>query len=131
LPIIDRERAISVLAIKDDNHRKKRKILGEYALKWTPEEANLPLRTNLTTLPSTSAELYNTLFHTSPEHVIPFFNHHIEAVIRYGTLVLPGTLPGTNSRHPRGTSDSIHTDENTIIQGDKPTAPPPQLTELV
>jgi hypothetical protein len=61
LPIIGRRRAISVMAVVDD-HRKKRKILSECALKWTLEEVNLPLQTNLTMLPTTSAKLYNTLF---------------------------------------------------------------------
>ncbi len=46
-------------------------------------------------------------------------------VIGNDTLVLPGTPPGTNSCHPCGTSDSTHTDENTIIHGDKPTCPIP------
>jgi hypothetical protein len=99
-PMIGRERAISVMAIKDDGHHKNLKILPESALKCTPEGANLPLCTYLTTLPTTSAELYKRFFRTSPEHVITFFNHHIEAVIRNGTLIVPGTPPGTNSRHP-------------------------------
>jgi hypothetical protein len=47
-----------------------------------------------------SAELYAMFFRTPPEHVTPFFNHHIKAVIRDGTLVLPGTPPGTNSPRP-------------------------------
>jgi hypothetical protein len=59
------------------------------------------------------------------EHVTPFFNHHFKAVIRDGTLVLPGTPPGTNSRHPPGTSVSAHTDENAIIHSNKPNCPAP------
>jgi hypothetical protein len=102
-----------------DDHHKKRKISSEECVpKWTPEEATLPLRTNLTTLPTTSAELYATFFRTPPDHVTPFFNHHIKAVIRDGTLVLPGTPPGTNSRR---------TQSSTVTS---PTAPP-QPTELV
>jgi hypothetical protein len=56
-PIIGRKRAISVMAIDIDNHHKKRKISSDCAPQWTPEEATLMLRTNLTTLPTTSAEL--------------------------------------------------------------------------
>ena len=99
-PIIGRKRAISVMAINIDDHHKKRKISSECAPKWTPEEATLTLCTNLTTLPMTSAELYATFFRTPPEHVTPFFNHHIKAVIHDSILVLPGTPPGTNSRRP-------------------------------
>ena len=116
---------ISVMAIEVDDHRKKRKILSECALKWTPEEANVPIRTNLTTLPMTSAKLYNTFVHSSPGHVILFFKHHIKAVIWNGIFVLPGTPPGTSSRLPSSTSDSTHTDENTIIYGDETSCPAP------
>jgi hypothetical protein len=56
-PIIGRKRAISVMAIDIDNHHKKRKISSDCAPQWTPEEATLMLCTNLTTLPTTSAEL--------------------------------------------------------------------------
>jgi hypothetical protein len=59
-PIIGRKRAISVMEIDIDDHHKKRKISSECIPKWTPEEATLPLCTNLTTLPTTSAELYAT-----------------------------------------------------------------------
>ena len=76
-------------------------------------------------LPTTSAELYVTFFHTPPEHVTPFLNHHIKAVKSNGTLVLPGTPPGTNSRRPCCTSKSIHTDKNAIIHGDEPKYPAP------
>jgi hypothetical protein len=69
--------------------------------------------------------LYATFFRTPPEHVTPFFNHHIKAVIRNGTLVLPGTPPGTNSRRPPGTSASAHTDENALIHGDELNCPAP------
>jgi hypothetical protein len=113
-PIFGRKGAISVMEIDIDDHHKKRKISSECIPKWTSEEATLPLRTNLTTLPTTSAELYATFFRTPPEHVTPFFNHHIKAVIRNGTLVLPGTPPGTNSRRPPGTLASAHTDENVL-----------------
>ena len=117
-PIIGHQQAISVLAIDVDNHHKKRKISSECAPQRTPEEATLRLCTNLTTLPTTSAELHATFFRTPPEHVTPFFNHHIKAVIRDGTLVLPGKPPGTNSCLPPGTSASAHTDRNAIIHGD-------------
>jgi hypothetical protein len=40
VPIIGRKRAISVMAIEVDNHRKNRKISSECSLKSTPEEAN-------------------------------------------------------------------------------------------
>ncbi len=113
-PIIGRKRAISVMAIDIDDHRKKRKILSECAPKCTPEEATL-----------TAAELYARFFCTPPEHVTPFFNHHINAVIRNGTLVLSGTSPGKNSRRPPCTSASINTDENTIVHGDKHNCPAP------
>ena len=93
-PIMGRKRALSVMAINIDNHHKKRKISSKCAPKWTPEEATLMLRTNLTTLPAMSAKLYATFFRTPPEHVTPFFNHHIKAAIHNGTLVLPGTPPG-------------------------------------
>ena len=53
------------------------------------------------------------------------FNHHIKAVRRNGTLVLPVTPSGTNSCHPPSTSDSIYMYENTIIQGDEPSGPAP------
>jgi hypothetical protein len=124
-PIIGRKRAISVMAIDIDNYHKKRKISSECVPKWTPDEATLPLCTNITTLPTTAAELYATFFRTPPEHITPFFNHHIKEVIRDGTLVLPGTPPGTNCRHPPGTSASAHMDENAIIHGDKPNCPAP------
>jgi hypothetical protein len=114
-----------VTAIDIDDHHKKRKISSECAPKWTPEEATLPLCTNLTELPTTSAELYATFFRTPPEHVTPLFNHHIKAVIRDGTLVLPGTPPGTNSPRPPGISASAHTDENAIIHGDELNCPAP------
>jgi hypothetical protein len=78
-PIMGRKRALSVMAINIDNHHKKRKISSECALTWTLEEATLPLRTNFTMLPTTSAELYATYFCTPPEHVTPFFNHHIKS----------------------------------------------------
>ena len=58
------------------------------------------------------------------------FNHHINAVIRNGTLVIPGTTPGTNSRRPPGTSALIHTDENAIIYGDKPNCPAPAADRI-
>ena len=84
----------------------------------------LSLLTNLTTLPTTSSKLYDTFFRTPPEHVTPFFNHHIKAVTRDGTLILPGTPQSTNSRHPPpGTSASAHTDENAIIHGDELNCP--------
>jgi hypothetical protein len=124
-PIIGRKRAISVMEIDIDDHHKKRKISFECIPKWTPEEATLPLRTYLMSLPTTSADLFATFFRTSPEHVTPFFYHHIKAVVRDGTLVLPGTPPGTNSRRPPGTSASAHTDENAIIYGDEPNCPAP------
>jgi hypothetical protein len=112
------EQAISVMAIDVDDLHKKRKILSECALKWTPEEANLSLRSNLTTLPMTTAKLYNMFFRTSPEHIIKFCNRHTIAVICNGTLV-------TNSRRPRGPSASTHLDEKTIIHGDEPNCPAP------
>jgi hypothetical protein len=56
--------------------------------------------------------------------MIPVINVH--AVIHDGTLVfLPGTPPGTNSRHSPGTLASAHTDENPIIHGDEPNCPAP------
>jgi hypothetical protein len=64
-------------------------------------------------------------FRTPPEHVTLFYNHHIIAVFCDGTLLLPGTPPGTNSCHPPGTSASTHTDENAIIHGDEPNCPAP------
>jgi hypothetical protein len=69
--------------------------------------------------------LYNSFFRASPGHVIPLFKHHIKTVIRDGTLVLPRTPPGTNSRRARSTSSSTHTAENTIIHGDEPNCPAP------
>jgi hypothetical protein len=42
-PIIGRKRAISVIAIDIDDHRKKRKISSDSIPKRTPEEATLPL----------------------------------------------------------------------------------------
>jgi hypothetical protein len=124
-PIIGRKRAISVMEIDIDDHHKKRKISSECAPQWTPEGKNFSLRTNLTTLPTTISELYDIFFRTPHEHVTPFFNHHIKAVIRDGTLVLPGTPPGTNSRRPPGTSSPAHTDENAITHGDEPNCPAP------
>jgi hypothetical protein len=118
-PSIGRKRAISVMVINIDDHHKKRKISSKCAPKWTPEEATLPLCTNLATFPMTSAD-------TPPEHITPFFNHHIifnhhiKAVICNGTLVLPGTPPGTNSCCPLGTPASTHTDENAIVHSDEP-----------
>ncbi len=114
-----------MMAIDIDDHHTKRKISSKCAPKWTPEEATLMLRTNLTTLPAMSAKLYATFFRTPPEHVTPFFNHHIKAVIRDGTLVLQGKPPGTKSCCPPGTSASAHTDENAIIHGDEPNCPAP------
>jgi hypothetical protein len=61
-PIIGRKRAISVMEIDIDDHHKKRKISFECIPRWTPEEATLPLRSNLTTLSTTSAELYAMFF---------------------------------------------------------------------
>ncbi len=130
VPIIGRKRAISVMAIDIDDHRKKRKILSECAPKWTPEEATLPHCTNLTRLPTMSAELYDTFFCTPPEHVTPFFNHHMKAVIRDGTLVLPGTPPGTNSHRPPALQHPLTRMKMPSSTVTNPTAPP-QLTELV
>jgi hypothetical protein len=79
VPIIGRKRAISMMAIDIDDHHKKRKISSECVPKWTPEEATLPLRTNLTTLPTTSAKFSATFFRTPPEYNTPFSNHHINA----------------------------------------------------
>jgi hypothetical protein len=76
-PNIDGERAIPVTTIDFDDHCKKRNNLSEGAPKWTPEEANLPLCTNLTAPPTTSAALYDMFFRTAAEHVTPFLNHHI------------------------------------------------------
>jgi hypothetical protein len=128
-PIIGRKRAISVMAIDIDVHHKKRKISSECVPNWTPEEATLPLCTNLTTLLATSAELYATFFRNPPEHVTPFFNHHINAVIRDGTLVLPGTPPGTISRRRalQPPLTRMRTQSFTVTSS----TAPPQLTELV
>ena len=90
--IIGRKRAISVMAVEVDNHRKKGKILSECALTWTPEEVNIP-QTNLTMLPTTSAELYNSaLFRTSPEYVMPnltIIDHHKALIRRHICLPEP------------------------------------------
>jgi hypothetical protein len=129
-PIIGRERAISSMAIEFDNHCKKRKILPECGLKWTTEEAQLPLRKNLTTLPTTSTELYDTFFCSFPGHVIPFCNHHIKAVIREGTLVLPGSPLGTYSRRPPALQPPLTRMRMPSSTMTNPTALP-QLTELV
>ena len=124
-PEIDREQAKTVTANDVDDHRKKRKFSADCELEWTPEQVNLPPRTNLTELPTTSAELYEVFFPTSPGNVIPFFRHHINAVIRGGALVLPGTPPGTNSRRTRGTSVPAHNDENAGTDGDATNCPVP------
>jgi hypothetical protein len=124
-PEIDEERAKTVTANNIDDHRKKRKFSSECTLEWTPEQVNLPPGTNLTELPTTSAELYEVFFPTSPGNVIPFFRHHINAVIRGGALVLPGTPPGTNSRRTRGTSFPAHDDGNASTNGDATNSPAP------
>ena len=118
-----------MMAIDIDDHHTKRKISSKCAPKWTPEEATLMLRTNLTTLPAMSAKLYATFFRTPPEHVTPFFNHHINAVISGGTLVLPGTPPGTISRRwaLQPPLTRMRTQSSTVTSS----TAPPQLTELV
>jgi hypothetical protein len=68
-PIIGRKRAIYVIVMDIDDHHKKRKISSKCAPQWTSEEATLPLRTNLATLPTMSVELYAAfLFRTRPEN---------------------------------------------------------------
>ena len=64
-------------------------------------------------LPTDSAEIYRMYFSTTPDNVIPFFRHRINAVIKGGELTLPPTPLRTTSRRSPGTLFDIQNDENT------------------
>jgi hypothetical protein len=103
------------MAIDIDDHHKKRKIC-----------------TNLTTLLTTSAELYATFFCTA---LLLSTSHRSSITILKRSYA---TAHSSYLEHPRykelprspGTSALIHTDENAIIYGDKPNCPAPAADRI-
>ena len=124
----DEERAETVTANENNNHGTKRKFLLESTSEFAPEspaEVNLLRGTMVTQLSTNSEEVFRIHCANSPENDIHFYPHCINAVIRNGTIIFPGTHPVTNSRRPRSILLATPSFENTDNHDDARNSPVP------
>ena len=127
-PRTDKERAGTVTANESNDHGTKRKFLLESTSEFAPEspgEVNLLPGTMVTQLSTTSEEIFRIHCAKLPENDIRFYPHRINAVIRDGTIVFPGTPPVTNSRQPRSILLATPSFENTDNHDDARNSPVP------
>jgi hypothetical protein len=112
-PRIDKDKAKSTTAKHINDHCQNCEFFTECPPDHPEQVKPLP-NTTITQLPTTSARPSRISFLPSPENVIPFLRHHINAVICDNNLVsTAATPPDTNSCQTPGISLPTPKNENT------------------